>query len=108
MVLPELSGVGKMVEFGYVKVGESSGNIINYRNGNTLVDSDMRPPIEQFLNLPPPNYTDPARPSLVDVFKGKDDENFIFKTLVLSKFTALATAGCTLMDVCVGTRPTVR
>jgi len=82
-----------------------STHVINRRD-QMYTDSDMRPPITDFITLPPPNTTDPNHPSFVDVFKGKDDENFIFKSLVLSKFTGATAAFAILADACVGTRPT--
>jgi len=53
----------------------------------------------------PPNYTPPDSPSFVDVFKGHDGDNYLFKTWLLAKHAGLFTAMATLADITVGTQP---
>jgi len=54
---------------------------------------------------PPANYTPPGQPSFVDIFKGKDDENYVQKTYLITKYSVFSTAIASLFDICVGTQP---
>ncbi len=82
-----------------------SGQVIN--RWEVWGPSERNPKISEFIDLPAPNYTPPGQPSFVDVFKGKDDESLIYKSLLLTKFSAFTTGIAVLVDATVGTRPQV-
>jgi hypothetical protein len=60
-----------------------------------------------FIETDPPNYTPPGKPSFVDIFKGHDGDDYLFKTYLLSKYAFYVTSAVTLFDVTVGTAPKV-
>lgn len=62
----------------------------------------------KFIDYPPPNYTPPGSPSFVDVFKGDDGDNFLFKAYLMSKHALVVTAFMSFGDIVIGTQPKVR
>jgi len=62
----------------------------------------------KYFDTPPPNYTPPGAGSFVDIFKGKDDEDLVYKTYLLSKYTILTAGFASVIDICLGTQPKVQ
>jgi len=54
---------------------------------------------------PPANYTTPDKPRFIDIFKGRDDEDFIRKTRIMCKFTGWYTFSASLVDIILFTDP---
>ncbi len=47
----------------------------------------------------------PTWPRTKVIFDGKDDENLLYKTNVMTRFSTVSAAACSLMDICIFPRP---